>query len=176
MSSHAVFDLAYKRDQFLAFIRRRVSDGGVAEELLQSAYANALDKGHTLRNEESATAWFYRILRNNIIDYYRHRAVEDRLIESLSNEVDRSAPSHHTVCHCITSALDKVKPAYSELLRKVDLADDPSVSLQSFAKKSGITTGNAAVRAFRARKALKNQLLHSCGSCATAGCLKCTCD
>src|SRR5215469_6271108 len=112
MSSQAVFDLVGKRDQFLAFIRRRVSDSGVAEELLQSAYANALDKGQTLRNEESATAWFYRILRNNIIDYYRHHAVEGRLIESLSNEMERSAPSHERVCHCITSAVDKLTPAY----------------------------------------------------------------
>ena len=176
MSSKAVFDLAGQRDKFLAFVRKRVSDRGLAEELLQSAYASALTKGDTLRNEESATAWFYRILRNTIIDYYRHHAVEGRLIESLSDEIDLSDHPHETVCHCIPPALDKLKPAYTDVLRSVDLADDPTVSLQSFAEKRGISTGNAAVRAFRARKALKKQLLHSCGSCATAGCLECICD
>jgi RNA polymerase sigma-70 factor (ECF subfamily) len=65
-----------------------------------------------------------------------------------------------------------MRPAYSEILRKVDLSE---TSLDTFAKEMGITTGNAAVRVHRARQTLKKQLTIVCGTCAKHGCINCTC-
>jgi hypothetical protein len=39
----------------------------------------------------------------------------------------------------------------------------------------GLSANNAGVRVFRARAALRSQVTRSCGSCATHGCLDCTC-
>jgi DNA-directed RNA polymerase specialized sigma24 family protein len=36
---------------------------------LQSAFARGIEKGGALRAEEGIVAWFYRLLRNAIIDY-----------------------------------------------------------------------------------------------------------
>ena len=52
------------RLQFLGFIERRLHDRGLAEDILQSAYLRALEASGKLRKDESAVAWFYRILRN----------------------------------------------------------------------------------------------------------------
>jgi RNA polymerase sigma-70 factor (ECF subfamily) len=56
--------LARQHRRFLAFLANRVGSHAVAEDILQNAYAKAIERGSQLRNEESAVAWFYRILRN----------------------------------------------------------------------------------------------------------------
>ena len=177
MASETISGLIDQRWRFLQFGVRRVQDHAIAEDILQAAYVRALKLQTALRSDDSAAAWFYRILRNAIIDYYRHKDVEGRVMEPLTDEADRSAEPTEAaaVCHCIHRALDRVKPAYSQILREVDLAQAEPYPLNSFAKRAGITPGNAAVRAHRARHAIKQQLLQSCGPCAKAGCLDRSC-
>lgn len=177
-SPQSISGLIDQRERFLHFVQRRVHDRAAAEDLLQSAYIRAVAQASSLREDSSASAWFFRILRNAIIDHYRRRAVEERLLEPLVPEHDAPAPpkaSTSSVCHCISAALDKVKPAYREILRETDLSEDESGSLSSFAERSGISSGNAAVRVHRARHALRTQLSRHCGVCAEMGCLDCTC-
>jgi RNA polymerase sigma-70 factor (ECF subfamily) len=69
--------------------------------------------------------------------------------------------------------LPTLKPEYAELLRRVDLEER---SVPEAAAEVGITPNNAGVRLHRARQALKHQLERSCGSCATHGCLDCSCQ
>jgi RNA polymerase sigma-70 factor (ECF subfamily) len=77
-----------------------------------------------------------------------------------------------TVCACVSQLAETLKPGYAEALRAVDVQGKP-VSL--FAKEAGIMPNNVAVRLHRARAALGERLRASCGSCATHGCLDCTC-
>lgn len=171
-----IANLTQQRSRFLAFVERRVRNHAIAEDILQAAYTRALSQAGSLQSSDVANAWFFRILRNAIIDHYRHHAVEERIFESWALEIDPPAttfdPAPANPCACVHGALDSIQPAYSEVLREVDLAE---ATLDSFAQRSGITTGNAAVRAHRARRALHKQLLHTCGTCAQAGCLDCTC-
>jgi RNA polymerase sigma-70 factor (ECF subfamily) len=135
-----------------------------------------MEQTSNLRREESAIAWFYSILRNSVIDYYRHRAAEDRALErwaqDLKSEAGHDAQTHEIVCECIGHILHTLKPAYTEILRDVDLAEG---SLQAFATKARITQSNATVRIHRARQALKKQLTLVCGTCSKHGCLNCHC-
>jgi RNA polymerase sigma factor (sigma-70 family) len=175
MQTEAIANLVLQRSQFLRFVQRRVESPATAEDIIQSAYIRAIEQAPTLRSEESAAAWFYRILRNAVIDHYRHRAAEDRALERWAQDLTKAAPdpqTHEIVCECIDEVLLTMKPAYSEILRSIDLAD---TTLDTFAKKVGITTGNATVRIHRARQALKKQLTHVCGTCAKHGCINCTC-
>jgi RNA polymerase sigma-70 factor (ECF subfamily) len=176
MQTEAITNLVLQRSQFLRFVQRRVDSAASAEDIIQSAYIRAIEQARTLRSEESASAWFYRILRNAVIDHYRHRAAEDRALErwaqDLATAITPDPQTHEIVCECIDEVLLAMKPAYSEILRSVDLAD---ASLDAFAKQAGITAGNAAVRIHRARQALKKQLTMVCGTCAKHGCVNCTC-
>jgi RNA polymerase sigma factor (sigma-70 family) len=161
---------------FLVFLERRVGNRAVAEELLQAAFVRTLEKGDALRDGERAVAWFYRLLRNALADHYRRQAVEARVLERESREATEVGPDpelKETVCACVGELLPTLKPEYSELLRQVELEER---SVPEAAAAVGITPNNAGVRLHRARQALKQQLERSCGSCATHGCLDCSCQ
>ena len=76
------------------------------------------------------------------------------------------------VCGCIQQVLPSLRPAYAEVLREVDLAEEP---LGEYARRHKLTPGNAAVRAHRARAALRAALKKTCGSCTIDACLDCVC-
>jgi len=164
------------RRLFLIFLERRVVDRAIAEDILQGAYLRALEAKGRLREEESAVAWFYRILRNAVIDHYRRRTTEASALERWARELDSAAaPEPHlqeTACQCIAGALEVLAPAYADLVREVDLGEG---SLGDYARAHGITPGNASVRAHRARIALRKQLIRCCGTCSEHGCTECTC-
>ena len=163
--------------EFLSFLERRVGDRAVAEDLLQDAFVKGLEKAHDLRDEESARAWFYRLLRNAIIDRHRRRVVADRRFDALAEEVARNAELvdeglDRAVCACVARLIDTLKPEQAAALRRIEV---DGVAVQDFAREAGISESNAGVRVFRARQALRQQVARSCGTCAEHGCVDCTC-
>ncbi len=173
-SPEIVARLVASHREFLSFLEARLPSRAVAEDVLQSAFARTLSKGGAIREEESAVAWFYRLLRNSLVDYYRHRAVEARAIERHSDEAQlpSEAELQNAVCTCMRTLLPNLKPEYAEMLTRIDLE---GLSLDQVAASLGITTNNATVRLHRARQALKRELERSCGTCATHGCFDCSC-
>jgi RNA polymerase sigma factor (sigma-70 family) len=163
--------------RFLAFLERRVGSRDVAEDILQEAFVRSLDHAGSLRSAESATAWFYRVLRNAIADHYRRQDTRSRAFDRLAAEsesveaaIDKDLEA--VVCECVLSLVDTLKPEYATALRRVEL---DGVSVRSYAEETGITAGNAGVRLHRAREALRKQLARSCGTCVTHGCFDCQC-
>lgn len=163
--------------EFLAFLQKRVGDRALAEDILQEAFVRGLDRLGTLENDESATAWFYRILRNAVIDYHRRRASTDKKLEAFAAELERQvqpeAEVRGAVCRCVGELATTLKPEYAEALRRVEI---DGVAVKDYAAEASISSNNAAVRVFRAREALRKQVARSCGTCADHGCLDCTCD
>jgi RNA polymerase sigma factor (sigma-70 family) len=179
MSNTTLQSLLDQRTQFLAFVRRRVQDAALAEDILQAAYIRALEHSDTLRDDESAVAWFYRVLRNAVIDHYRRGSTEDSAMNRWAHELVWSEgeqvaaePTRSFICGCIEHVLPSLRPAYAELLREVDLSEQ---SLTAYAKQHHLTPGNAAVRAHRARAALRKALARTCGACTVHACLDCVC-
>jgi RNA polymerase sigma factor (sigma-70 family) len=148
-----------------------------AEDILQEAFVRSLSRADTLQSAESATAWFYRVLRNAIIDHYRREGTRSRTLQrfAMDSEEDTagSDPELEAVaCACIATLVGTLKPEYAAALRRVDLE---GISVRGFAEEAGITPGNAGVRLHRAREALRRQLARSCGTCLDHGCLDCAC-
>jgi RNA polymerase sigma-70 factor (ECF subfamily) len=162
--------------QFLAFLVPRVGSEEAAEEVLQAAFVKGVEKGDGLREEESAVAWFYRLLRNALVDAHRRQLRERRLLEAQAAEPPSSTEDveglEQTVCSCVTELAGTLKPEYAAALRRVELE---GASLSTFAQEAGITPGNAAVRLHRARQALGRRLIELCGTCCTHGCVDCAC-
>ena len=59
MSQTTLQTLLERRERFLGFVQKRVADRSLAEDILQVAYVRALERSDTLREQESAVAWFY---------------------------------------------------------------------------------------------------------------------
>lgn len=177
LSPDVVTALVRNHRDFLGFLQRRVGDRALAEDILQEAFVRGLDKLGTLENDESATAWFYRILRNAVIDHHRRRASGDRKLEAFAAELEQYVEPEPelrgAVCRCVGELANTLKPEYAEALRRVEI---DGVPVKDYAAEAGVTSNNAAVRVFRAREALRKQVVRSCGTCADHGCLDCTCD
>jgi RNA polymerase sigma factor (sigma-70 family) len=163
--------------RFLGFLERRVGSRDEAEDILQEAFVRSIGRTDALRSPESATAWFYRVLRNAIIDHHRRQSTQSRVFLQLAAETEQATGASDqeleaVACACITALVDTLKPEYGAALRHVDL---DGLSVRAFAKETGITPGNAGVRLHRARQALRRQLARCCGTCLEHGCLDCTC-
>jgi len=171
--SAAVQVVSEQRTRFLSFVRSCMDDGQVAEDILQMAYLKLFAHANELRDPSRATAWFFRVLRNLVVDHYRshQRNAKFVTLETPENVAAQPTPQHN-VCPCLAREIDRLHPAYAEALRSVVMADR---AVAHYARKSKINENNAAVRLHRARRALRSRLEQVCGPCAGAGCFDCTC-
>jgi hypothetical protein len=74
--------------RFLGFLERRVGSRDEAEEILQEAFVRSIGRTDALQTPESATAWFYRVLRNALIDHHRREGTRRRAFLQLAAEAE----------------------------------------------------------------------------------------
>jgi len=161
--------------RFLAFLRRRLKSEAEAEDLLQQALFKAIRHEKDWDGKENVLAWFYRILRNALIDHYRSQDAEKRKVESWRQKPEATTPTEERehLCACFESVLPSLKAEYAEVLRRVDLGEEEPAQV---AATLGITLNNLTVRLHRARQSLRKSLEKICGVCTRHGCLDCTCE
>ncbi|HET8579697.1 MAG TPA: sigma-70 family RNA polymerase sigma factor [Nitrospiraceae bacterium] len=176
MTTRHIDILVKNKGRFLAFLEQRLGSRADAEDLLQTAYLKAFTAANTLRFEEKVVSWFYRVLRNLLIDHCRNRTAVNRLEERFATEAEAEVgideELFQEICHCVKEVAEAVKPEYREMLLRVELQDEP---LPQVAHDLSITANNASVRLHRARSALREALRVTCGVCAEHRCLDCTC-
>jgi len=169
--------LGAARQDFLRFVRSRISDPELAEDVLQDALLRAVQSSHTLREQDRVVPWFYRILRNAIIDAYRRRDVRQRRTVALDEEFDLANEISETddrrLCECFRALIPTLRPEYAEVLEAVELGQE---STKAVTERLGITANNLKVRRHRARQALRERLEQTCRVCSEHGCLDCTCE
>ena len=161
---------------FLSYLERRVGDRGLAEDILQDAFAKVVARPEQAPRDEGIVPWFYRTLRNAAVDQFRRQGAAGRAYEAFARELETQAePTREMegeICACISRLASTLKPEYAEALQAIEVAGTP---VKAFAQQNGLSASNAAVRVFRAREALKKRVAQSCGTCAEHGCLNCTC-
>ena len=161
---------------FLRYLERRVGDRALAEDILQDAFAKVVARPDLAPDDDAIVPWFYRTLRNAAVDHFRRRGAAERMHESFARELEsRESPSvemEAEICACVSRLAATLKPEYAEALDAIEIGGTP---VKAFAERKGLSAGNAAVRVFRAREALKRRVTESCGTCAEHGCTNCTC-
>jgi RNA polymerase sigma factor (sigma-70 family) len=176
-SAAVVEKLVGNHRDFLRFLERRVANRAEAEDILQEAFVKGMERASSVRDEESVVAWFYRTLRNTVIDHHRRRGAAGRAMDAFARELDLAveppADVKETVCACVRALSETLKPEYGEAIRRIDV---DGMSVQAYAAEIGIDPNNAGVRVHRARQALRKSVRASCGTCADHGCLDCTCQ
>src|SRR3954452_11944927 len=120
LSPEAIARLVGGHREFLAFLERRVESRAAAEDILQTAFARGLERGAGVPDEK-VVAWFYRVLRNAVIDHYRQRSTSARALESWGREFTDSqqpdAALRQEICACVTGLMADLKPEYRDALR-----------------------------------------------------------
>lgn len=168
--------LVENQSEFLRFLERRLGDRALAEDILQDAFIKSIEKEESVRDDESSVAWFYRLLRNAVVDHYRRSGARNRALELLARElqdaVEPPPEIQGVICGCVSRLATELKPEYAEAIRRIEV---DGVAVHDFAHEAGITPNNASVRAFRAREALRRKVQSTCGACAEHGCVDCTC-
>lgn len=141
--------------------------GAAAEDVVQQATLQALEKADQLGSPEAGRAWLFAIVRQVMSQRARVRedATENIELPVESNE----APD---ACGCVMKQIETLGPKQAELLTRVVV---DGVEVDELARELGITRNNTWVRLHRARVALKKQLKNHCGTETLRQCLGCGC-
>ncbi len=160
---------------FRGFLRKRLPDPETADDILQQNLLKALEDG-SWNEKENPSAWFHRVLRNAVADFYRARAARERREErfAAAELPSQAGPEDlgEETCECFRALLPGLKPEYAEALRRIDLE---GMRPAEAAEAEGVSPGNMNVRLHRARRALRKRLEGTCGVCSENGCVNCLC-
>ena len=165
--------LLAQRHVFKSFLTSRVGNEADAEDLLQNGLVKALERADEIKDGDKAVAWFYRVLRNVIVDHARSRQAATRRDDAWASDTITLADDAETerqLCGCFEKLLPALKPAHAELLRRVELQNEP---VAHAARALGMTPNNASVTLHRARAELRTKLMDFCGDCACLGACDC---
>ena len=151
------FDRAYR---YLLYL---VGDADVAEDLTQETFARALVALDRFRGDASVQTWINRIAVNITREHWRNQKRAGRIREGLSRITDLGDGGeelHHTYVdeirsRVLYSVLDELAP---QLREAFILRDVMGHSTKDAADQLGISGGNLAVRAHRARRKVQNRL------------------
>jgi DNA-directed RNA polymerase specialized sigma24 family protein len=161
---------------FSSFLEHEVGSRAVSEEILQDAFGRGAHNLGTLNSHESAVGWFYRLLRNAVIEQPRGAgALEHKLTAFRSGIEQRLEPSVEllgAIRRYVGELAGLLEPEHAAALRSVELG---GASVDAFAEAAGISARLAGVRVSDARAALRRRVVSSCGICAVHGRWNCTC-
>ena len=145
------------------FVRRRLSDPDVLEDVVQNVFLSLHRARHTYRPERPFGPWLHAVARNAVIDSARVRGrrrdrelsldaegVPEPAVEANQAEIERDALSPE-----LAGALAALPDSQREA---VELIHIEGLSVEEAASQVGVSKGALKVRAHRGYKALRAQL------------------
>lgn len=144
----------------LSFIRRRVADELLADDLLQEVFLRIHDRMATLEDTQRLRAWVYQIARNAITDHYRSKAREAvALAEEEPFIRGEGGNRNHEVAQWLQDLVDSLPETYREAVR---LSELEGLRQKEVAIRLGLSATAAHSRIQRGRAMLKELLLQCC--------------
>jgi RNA polymerase sigma-70 factor (ECF subfamily) len=144
------------------FIRRRVSDDHVADDLLQETFVRVHRNIGTLKDEVRLAAWVYQIARNVIHDH--HRKLPNATVALGDTDPVAEGEDHLSQLRCRGGGwLDEMIRSLPESYREaVQLAEIDGLSQQQVADRLGLSLSGAKSRIQRGRSMLRGVLDQCC--------------
>lgn len=142
--------------RILNYVRLRVDDEDLAQDLTAAVFERAVDKQHTLRQRGAFGAWLFRIARNIVAGYYRRRrpAVSLDLAAELAagDPLPADVMVHHEELEHLRSALSTLSDREQEIIR---LRFGGELGNKEIAQVMRLRAGNVAVILYRALHKLR---------------------
>ena len=147
-----------ERPRLRNFIRRRVGNDSDVEDILQEVFYELVEAYRSTHPVELASAWFYRVARNRIIDMFRKKEPEslnETIITAEGDELNfedlfPSAEAGPDAAYARTVLLEHVEDALEELpdeQRDVFLAHEfEGRSFKELAEETGLSVNTLISR------------------------------
>ena len=151
-----------------AYVYRMVGDYDAALDLTQEVFIKVYNSLGRYRPEFKFSTWIYRIAHNAAIDHLRrHAASEQALVEPATYDRGevviasrRMTPEQESErderCGEIEAVVQLLPPAYREL---IVLRHSHDLSYDEIAEVTGLPLGTVKNRLFRAREAMREELV-----------------
>lgn len=172
----ANWDAQY-RAYLIRFALQRVSDYGMAEDLVQETFLSAWNARKSFRGDCAERTWLTGVLRNKVIDHYRRNARRPMVLagdfevlggedgpeipwlENRANELDTFNPDAATqraeMMVLLDEAVNRLPESMGQAYRMREMQGR---STEEITRVLNISKGNLWVLIHRAKQALKEQL------------------
>jgi RNA polymerase sigma-70 factor (ECF subfamily) len=144
------------------FIRRRIRNDHVADDLLQETFVRVHRHIGTLQGTDRVAAWVYRIARNVIHDHHR-KATNSTVALADADPVDAAEDSLGQArcqsCNWLDEMIRSLPEGYREA---VQLAEIEGLAQQEVANRLGLSLSGAKSRIQRGRVMLRAVLDQCC--------------
>lgn len=134
-----------------AFLHTKISSTEDVEELLQEVALRAFMNIDTLKSEDKARAWLFRIAHNLVIDFYRKKHVQQCPHPDDLWYADPFADPEHVFSPCIEPLLRDLPEDIADLIYSIDIQRQ---SQKAYAARLGISYSTFKSRVQKARKML----------------------
>jgi len=104
------------------FILGVVRDPDLTEEVLQTAFAKAVEVGHTVR-EKSLKAWLFRVAYHEALAIRRRQAVGEKVVRRLAWQIPQGEPAADEEVHrgetisAVRAALENLPPTQRQVVK-----------------------------------------------------------
>ncbi len=147
-------------DRLRSFIRSRVPDEEIAEDILQDVFLRIHAKMGTVRDLDRLESWIYQITRHAIVDYYRSRRTTSELSEALG--VWEDALEKDLVTRLAADVREMAEALPEPYREAFMLTAYQSLSQKDLAERLGISYSGAKSRVQRARQKVRDMLMTCC--------------
>ena len=142
------------------FIRSRVGDDTMADDILQDVFVRIHSHVASLRERNKIKGWIYQISRNAIIDHYRSKKKSEPLPEGLEvPEIDAGDQARQEIERCILPMIRNLPEKYRQA---VMLYEIEGLAQKKVAKRLQISLSGAKSRVQRGRAMIKDMLTACC--------------
>jgi RNA polymerase sigma-70 factor (ECF subfamily) len=174
MEARALLEsLKGERARFVRMARHRVATEADAEDVVQRAILRAAERAAQVEDPARARAWFYRLLRRTIVDHHRARPPAPSGVDPDDVPAPAEDRPRAPACKCAARLLAELRPAYAEVVRRVDFEGEDAAAV---AAALDVSVANLYVRLHRARRALRERVQGHCGVTSIEPCLECMCS
>jgi RNA polymerase sigma-70 factor (ECF subfamily) len=142
--------------RILNYIRLRVDDEQLAQDLTAEVFERAIAQQHTLRRKEAFGAWLFTIARNEVAGYYRQRRPTVPLEQAMPQPAGEPSPPeavmHGEEVARLRAALKILSEREREIIR---LKFGAGLGNKEIAGVLRLKAGHVAVLLYRALRKLR---------------------
>lgn len=147
------------RKPLLYFIKNKIRDKNIAEDLLQEVFIKASNNIHSLKDEQKVQSWLYKISTNVIIDHIRKYTIPNISFEEMNFKVEMESYILNELSCCLHTFINSLPNSQKNILAAVYFNE---ISLVEYSLINNINISTVKSHSRRAKNKLKKIFYECC--------------